>query len=472
MLVLSELAPGDVAALQPREQAMQQCPICLDTISDMVELSCNHRFCWKCFVLGPIAHQPGEYRITQCPICRKETTQTQSSGGGSDARDESGGICVPSSEGLLTRFLHTYFPQENHHQEQCGGSEDGDDEQEARREGEQSEREMRDVVGELIKALLADASWQRPATASQAAASQLGEQAACASPAAPSDFFQTLPPEKAQHEKQLISAAQKLQWVQLASTGDPLVVDGMAYCSLCSEPLLMEAVVTTPCKHHFHKVCISRIDLPQCPLCSTNLPFSWFLPSGHPCVEHGFRVVSSRNYKPDFPGGPSRGSCGYPLRQPPPESLYARGGLVMKSYLHRIAPTGDPEDSPRSNVPTSPASPVQRAADTPENGSSASESSSDESGSEDGDDGPRSSSRKTRERSWAYSACGRIRLVSTPPSFAAEAGSTKLAAPPGQTGPEAESAAPIDPPPIQNSGACSSEQEQRNPTVLLIGNHL
>merc|ERR1719210_1494725 len=74
VLVLSELSSsGDGPMLKPQPQEPQQCPICLDTISDTVQLSCSHRFCWKCFVLGPIAFQPGEYRITQCPICRRET---------------------------------------------------------------------------------------------------------------------------------------------------------------------------------------------------------------------------------------------------------------------------------------------------------------------------------------------------------------------------------------------------------------
>ncbi|CAE7528410.1 unnamed protein product, partial [Symbiodinium sp. KB8] len=71
MLVLSEILPEEAghehaAHRSKSNQEPQQCPICLDTISDMVELSCKHRFCWKCFVLGPIAFQPGEYRITQC----------------------------------------------------------------------------------------------------------------------------------------------------------------------------------------------------------------------------------------------------------------------------------------------------------------------------------------------------------------------------------------------------------------------
>lgn len=47
-----------------------KCPICLDDCVDPVELSCSHKFCWKCFVLGPVTS--GEYRLDRCPICRAE----------------------------------------------------------------------------------------------------------------------------------------------------------------------------------------------------------------------------------------------------------------------------------------------------------------------------------------------------------------------------------------------------------------
>merc|ERR1740138_1264892 len=141
MLVLKELTPGGEGAPRPQlqlEKKSQQCPICLDTISDMVELSCHHRFCWKCFVLGPIANQPGEYRITQCPICRRETSPTTMPELG-DVDPDNAGVGIPSSEGILTRFLHTYFPQE---QQQSVD----EAEREAKEQGEEAEREMRDVV--------------------------------------------------------------------------------------------------------------------------------------------------------------------------------------------------------------------------------------------------------------------------------------------------------------------------------------
>lgn len=44
------------------------------------------------------------------------------------------------------------------------------------------------------------------------------------------------------------------------------------FCSLCCEPLLLEAITTTPCKHHFHRVCLEKYADPSCPLCDAPLP--------------------------------------------------------------------------------------------------------------------------------------------------------------------------------------------------------
>jgi hypothetical protein len=321
VLVQSDLVPQSGQAVA--QDVAEQCPICLNTISDMVELGCQHRFCWKCFVLGPIAFQPGEYRISQCPICRQGTEEQKL-----EMNGESGKTVPIQSQGALSRFLHTYFP----HSVEEGGAAGSDSDEENDKSSEGAE--MRDVVGQLVKVVLADSSWQRGKVQGQISSSTTE---ARSSRAVPSDFFETLPPKPVQDPQ--LRTAQKLQWLQLASYNDPLAVGDTLYCCLCSEPLLMEAVVTTPCKHHFHRVCISRIDLPQCPLCVEPLPFSWFLPSDHPLCEQGFRVVSASAYDPPFPGGPSRGSGGFPLQEPPPCQLLAADGSAMKSYLHKIPPT-------------------------------------------------------------------------------------------------------------------------------------
>lgn len=260
-----------------------------------------------------------------------------------------------------------------------------------------------------------------------------------------------------------MQAVQKLQWLQLASTNDPLALDDSTCCSLCAEPLLFEAVVTTPCKHQFHRICIKRIEMPRCPLCSADLPFSWFLPADHPMVECGFRCVPANKYKPQFPGGPSRGSGGYPLHRPPPTSLYGPGGLMMKSYLHRIPPMGDEddEDNREEDEVFSPggASSRLRGDSSDEQASSASESSSEESNSDDGADvaerterNPASSKSNT---GWVYSALGRMKLCNV------------------RDGAErAERAERIPADAIPSREGLEDSSSKGAPMVLLIGNHL
>lgn len=486
MLVMSELTPAGVAAagsgaageeggssssahrLQDRE--MQQCPICLDTISDMVELDCNHRFCWKCFVLGPIAFQPGEYRITQCPICRRDTSKEDQDP--SERAPQSCDVAVPSSEGVLTRFLHTYFPQEPHRppSPSQGGGDDDDD------------GDIRDVVGELVKAIIVDAPWGQRSSNSLGSSSSAAGSSSDFQPVR--DFFHTLPPCKPQDKQ--IEAAQKLQWLQLASTGDPLALDGDMYCSLCSEPLLMEAVVTTPCKHHFHRVCVGRLEFPQCPLCTQELPFRWFVPREHPCAEHGFRVVAMHDYTPVFPGGPCKQHGGYPLHQPPPMVLHGPQKLTMKSYLHKVLvpPTARHE-------PPTPAAGCQ-VQEEEEDGSS---SSSSESGTEDSQ-GRRASNSRYKARDFAWSAVGRMPMCD-PSQFRGrpepQLQIPRVQAPANQLAslqhPQQRPQLPqlYQPGPVYGSSQAqtgqttgrgedrprsSSDLSGRCPTVLLIGDHL
>ncbi|CAK0845144.1 unnamed protein product, partial [Prorocentrum cordatum] len=290
--------------------------------------------------------------------------------------------------------------------------------------------------------------------------------AASSSSQGPSDFFATLPQRPSSPERTALNQAQKLHWLQLASTGDPLALDGAMDCLLCSEPLVMDATVTTPCKHQFHQHCVRRLESPECPLCSATLPFSWFLPSDHPCAEHGFKVVTACSYKPRFAGGPSRGNCGWPLHRPPPASLHGPGGITMKSYLHRGVPLGpeeeleEEEDVDGSRSPQAPCarSPATQATDEGDDASSRS-SSSDESSSEDGAErgGSEVGCRDAvacagRPRPWLFTACGRMR----PCELGDEAEVEEPAAAAASAGAEL----PRDP------------EEQRNPVVLLIGSHV
>eukprot|EP00427_Karlodinium_veneficum_P007795 CAMPEP_0169091280 /NCGR_PEP_ID=MMETSP1015-20121227/16277_1 /TAXON_ID=342587 /ORGANISM="Karlodinium micrum, Strain CCMP2283" /LENGTH=607 /DNA_ID=CAMNT_0009151759 /DNA_START=69 /DNA_END=1889 /DNA_ORIENTATION=- len=394
-LVFSEFGPGSGDAplkLQQTQKDPQQCPICLDTIYDVVELSCNHRFCWKCFVLGPIAFQPGEYRMTHCPICRREATRACED----NETDLSVSNLAPGSESTLSQFLHTYFASEP-----AVGAPPSQ-----MRDGDGPESETIDVVATLLKVVLADTSWQRtnqPARADDCSLALVSSANASSSEqplsgalvhsqqASPisNDFFNTLPLRSVQQdERTQMYTAQKLQWLQLASSGDPFAMQAETYCPICSEPLLLEPVMTTPCKHQFHEICLRRLEMPICPLCPAELPFSCFLPSNHPLVERGFKVVPACQYKPRFPGGPSRGSCGYPLHQPPPITLLGPAGKSMRSYLHRVPPTGSVDDDDDEAQDS-----YQPAEESPRNGedevSLDSQSSASDSSSEESDDNDR-----------------------------------------------------------------------------------
>jgi len=476
--VFSEFVPIDLGVSMRKKEA-QQCPICLDASSDTVELDCKHRFCWKCFVLGPIAFQPGEYRISQCPICREETLPTSPTSRPEVIKEEDK-IAAPDSQHLLSNLLRTYFPEEVYE----GGN-------------ETEQEDMREVVGKLVEVVLTNAPWGALAahtlhtsgggksgdaagrgvddggpSDSKAEAAGAGDpgglllapqtsalagaescnalpvaalhaphaQASRAEPVV-SDFFQTLPPRSsALTDDQAMRAAQKLQWLQHASMGDPFSLDNKMSCSLCSEPLLMEKTLTTPCKHHFHDVCVRRLEMPQCPLCKSALPFEWFLPAGHPLAETGFRVVPARQYRPVFPGGPSRGTGGYPLHSPPPETLYGAQGIKMRSFLHRIPAglggaeaaeiPGYPELSPLSTPAWGPRSRVHSEVpefppltlNAAESASSTDEDSLEDSSSEGVEElsgrekclahrSRRSSGHHKPPARYAYSAVGRMRLL-------------------------------------------------------------
>ena len=284
----------------------QTCPICLDSIRDMVELECGHGFCWKCFVLGPIAFLPGEYCISQCPICRQDTEAGELAGR------------RLTRESSLSHFFHAYFAKDSHSK----GSQEAD-------QASGPEPVAGEFVREFSEALLGDLR-----------------------DGLPNNILQSMP-----RAHGALGAAQKAQWLQRVSTGDPLALSSSAFCAICSEPLpSLEGTVTTPCKHHFHQSCMQKLELPVCPCCGSSLPVALFLPEGHPCGESGFHTIPPEEYRPSFPGGPSRGSGGYPLHRPPPESLLGPGGLRMRSYLHRavppsMSPPSLPSAAPRADSP-------------------------------------------------------------------------------------------------------------------------
>lgn len=321
-----------------RSGSGEQCPICLETLVDAVELDCKHRFCWRCFVLGPIAFQPGQYQLTQCPICRRES---ESSSAGT------------KYQGILSRFLHKYFPQSapvlDREQLTALTSEDNDDTEE--------------IVKHLAKIVLADrGSFEIEDVQDSGEHGQLTPRIEGCDVSTPTgspdrtgassepqlckphvnDFFSTLPvPQKCPEEMQEMGRVQKLMWIQLAQSGDPYLsttINACQLCQLCSEPLAMDEVLTTPCKHSFHRICMTRMTHPKCPICFETLPFDYFVSKEHPLADTGFHVVSGDEYKPCYPGGPSQDVGGFLLHSPPPAMLVS-AGVQMRSFLHKLPPS-------------------------------------------------------------------------------------------------------------------------------------
>ena len=116
------------------------------------------------------------------------------------------------------------------------------------------------------------------------------------------------------------------------------------FCSLCCEPLLLEAVSTTPCKHHFHRVCLEKSASAICPLCETAIPLSLAVPRflhAHLAQlgESWTPTISAINcpHIPLFPGGPCSECGGYDLALLPPVTLFGPNGIEMPSLLHEVA---------------------------------------------------------------------------------------------------------------------------------------
>ncbi|CAE8640102.1 unnamed protein product, partial [Polarella glacialis] len=150
-----------------------------------------------------------------CPICRRETTAgAPALTDGADAASQEpslgchprkaatlegfsgmGSMLQPTSEGVLTRFLHTYFPREEIQKAKSlvasgcvGNSGEGEEKDE--------DDEMQHDVQELVKVLLADCSTFQRSPPEQSSSSSSA--AAAAAAGVPSDFFETLPSRPSQ----------------------------------------------------------------------------------------------------------------------------------------------------------------------------------------------------------------------------------------------------------------------------------
>ncbi|KAF4672555.1 hypothetical protein FOL47_000390 [Perkinsus chesapeaki] len=265
----------------------ERCPICLEKCSDVVELStCEHKFCWKCFVLGPIAFAPGEYRFDRCPICRREQPLDPTVNFKTDTNSN-------STTNMLLRMAKYV---------------DVDDSNEPADDKESSGKEDGSV-----------AAVHQPSTSS---------------------FFSTLPPSTGHKSPESGMSSEKSSQQNAAWTGN--AGEGMysQFCSLCCEPLLLDAVVTTPCKHHFHRHCLQRQTTTTCPLCGAkDLPLELFMPRHMQAQVRAlgsWKVCSCECQSEDIlPDGPCCQCYGWRLHSPPPSNLYTVNGPVT-SYLHLL----------------------------------------------------------------------------------------------------------------------------------------
>ena len=118
------------------------------------------------------------------------------------------------------------------------------------------------------------------------------------------------------------------------------------FCALCCEPLLLEAVTTTPCKHHFHRVCLEKHAQRSCPLCGEELPAQ--LVMGRFVQEQCMRLhlltpglsfprpcPSHTSLYSDYPCGSCRM---FTLSNLPPSMLFGPNGLELPSYIHCADP--------------------------------------------------------------------------------------------------------------------------------------
>ena len=128
------------------------------------------------------------------------------------------------------------------------------------------------------------------------------------------------------------------------------------FCSLCCEPLLLEAVSTTPCKHFFHRCCLEKYAEQTCPLCDEPLPIQLVTPR---YVHDRLRrlteitphwipapVGACPNHKGKYADSECS-HCGlYSYQNLPPVQLLGSGGLEMTSYLHLAQPEEDSNHTP------------------------------------------------------------------------------------------------------------------------------
>jgi len=109
------------------------------------------------------------------------------------------------------------------------------------------------------------------------------------------DFFrtdvQTWDPSSRERRKKRVNESKKSNFEKIAQHLGYYSYSPHLCCFLCGDPLMDDNVLTTPCKHYFHRHCVlQRLEKPHCPLCEEELPFEWFLGPRHPLAKRGYRI--------------------------------------------------------------------------------------------------------------------------------------------------------------------------------------
>jgi hypothetical protein len=130
------------------------------------------------------------------------------------------------------------------------------------------------------------------------------------------------------------------------------------FCSLCCEPLLLEAVSTTPCKHFFHRYCLEKYAERTCPLCDEPLPIQLVTPR---YVQDRLRRLAETtpawipkesvcHHECKYSDSACSHCREYSYQNLPPVRLLGYGGCQITSYLHvarpREAAAPGPESAP------------------------------------------------------------------------------------------------------------------------------
>ena len=240
---------------------------------------CSHRFCWKCFVLGPIQKGENNYRLTKCPVCRElavastttsfqeqilskfdhlealeSSSYSQSSVGGAGQQRRSPVQVSPVQRG---DEHHSLLQEQDDEQKSASmaisskkrelqkprKTDMKDDVSSDEEEGDDHEGPRSDLLDLLQHR---DNVVAAPGGGGDGSSSppRAGEHVRREETGLPSDFFATDVQQSGRTNEQK-GPKYKINW-------------DASFCVVCTEPLMDQEIMVTPCDHVFHRVCLLR----------------------------------------------------------------------------------------------------------------------------------------------------------------------------------------------------------------------